>query len=253
MGIDGKIGHRNALSLLNRRLGKHFFWDGRVESLELQALEPIQNPDEMANTVDAVLARLRSDPEYVSDFDSAFGPTAKGDPQPSTTVTAENLGRAIASFERTLSTGPSAADLFRKGKYDSLTSSQRKGMWIFESRGRCWMCHSGDNLTDEEFHNTGVGFGDEPRDLGRYKVTHDDADRYRFKTPSLRGVALTAPYFYNGSAATLDDVVRFYNHGGSQDDPQLDSRIRPLNLSQEEAAALADFLRALTPEATADR
>jgi cytochrome c peroxidase len=103
-------------------------------------------------------------------------------------------------------------------------------------------------LTDEEFHNTGVSFGTANRDVGRYEFTKDPADRFRFKTPSLVGVALTAPYFHDGSAATLEDVVRFYNRGGAADDPQLDPRIRPLELDGPDVTALADFLRALSPE-----
>jgi cytochrome c peroxidase len=122
-------------------------------------------------------------------------------------------------------------------------------MWLFESRGRCWICHTGDNLSDELFHNTGVSFGTPQRDEGRYEVTRQPSDRFRFKTPSLRGVALTAPYFHDGSAATLEDVVRFYNRGGNPEDPGLDESMQPLKLTDEEVTALAEFLRALTPAA----
>lgn len=245
VGIGGKPGKRNAPSLLNRAYGSRQFWDGRAASLEAQALEPIRNPDELGSSVEEVLARLNESAQYRRQFAEAFGGAAAADPLP---ITAEQLASALAAFERTLLAGNSAADRFRHGEYAALSERQRLGMWLFESRGRCWSCHRGEQLSDEQFHNTGVGFAAADRDVGRAAVSGDDAERFRFKTPGLRGVALTPPYFHDGSAATLEEVVQFYNRGGAPDDPGLDPLLQPLNLTASEVAALADFLRALTPE-----
>ena len=118
-------------------------------------------------------------------------------------------------------------------------------MWIFDSRGKCWKCHSTKTFSDQEFHNTGVGFGQEDRDEGRMEFTKEPEDRFKFKTPGLRGVAETAPYMHDGSIATLREVVEFYNRGGSQDDPQLSDDIEPLNLSEEDIDNMVEFLKAL--------
>jgi cytochrome c peroxidase len=221
--------------LLNRAYGTSFFWDGRESTLEGQALRPIEDPAEMGSTLAAVLGRLRADSTYKVQFEAAF----------SDGVTAANLGRALASFERVLLRGDSAVDRFRRqGNTQALTQSERHGLWLYESKGRCWRCHSGANFTDETYHNTGVSWGKVPADLGRYAVTKKEADRGRFKTPTLRGVALTEPYMHDGSLATLEDVVEFYNRGGGAN-PNLDSALAPLNLSKDEVRDLVAFLKAL--------
>src|SRR5262249_32140621 len=134
-------------------------------------------------------------------------------------------------------------DRFRRnGSHDALNPSERAGLWIYESKGRCWRCHSGSNFTDEKFHNTGVGWGKE--DLGRFKMTREDTDRGKFKTPSLRGVTLTAPYMHDGSLKTLEDVVEYYNRGGNAN-PHLDPALAPLGLSKDEIRDLVTFLKAL--------
>ncbi len=250
IGVDGVQGNRNVPTILNRGLGKNFFWDGREVTLEQQALQPIINPKELASSLDAVIGRLKSDAAYVDLFHAAFGSATEKtevDSQPAVAVSPENLAKALACFERTLIVGNSAVDQFRASKYESLTARQRTGMWVFESRGRCWQCHSGDNLSDEQFHNTGVSFGIPDRDLGRYSITKTENDRFAMKTPTLRGVAQTAPYMHDGSVPTLRAVVEFYSNGGSPKDPNLDSRIKPLNLTEEEIVALTDFLEALSP------
>jgi cytochrome c peroxidase len=141
--------------------------------------------------------------------------------------------------------GDSAIDRFRAGDYAELASEERVGLWVFESKGRCWRCHSGANFSDESFHNTGVGAeGGVPLD-GRFAVTADEADRGRFKTPTLRGVAATAPYMHDGSLATLAEVVEFYRRGGNANE-HLDPLLQPLDLSDREAAALVAFLGALS-------
>jgi cytochrome c peroxidase len=237
IGIHGQKGRRNAPSLVNRVYGASFFWDGREASLEAQALRPIEDPLELGTKVDEVIARLKADATYAKLFAAAF-PDG---------VTAANLGRALASFQRALLVGDSRVDRFRAAQSVGFSEAERQGLWLFESKGRCWRCHSGNNLSDEQFHNTGVSWGKEPLDLGRFEVTKREEDRGRFKTPTLRGVALTAPYMHDGSLATLEDVIEFYNKGGVSN-PHLDPIMTPLKLSKEDVQHLVAFLRAFTPE-----
>jgi cytochrome c peroxidase len=159
-------------------------------------------------------------------------------------VTAENLGRALAAFERVLLSGDSPVDRFQAGHAAALTDSERRGFWIYESSGRCWRCHQGPNYTDEAFHNTGVAALQLQPDPGRFTVTGDESDRGKFKTPSLRGVSSSGPYMHDGSLATLRDVVEFYNRGGGKN-PRLDPIVCPLNLTAQDVDALVDFLKAL--------
>ncbi len=244
LGVRGQKGTRNAPSLFNIAYGTSFFWDGRAASLEEQALKPIESPQEMGNTLDEVTKRLVADPSYRTQFEAAF---ADG-------VTSKNLARAIASFERTLLFGASKPDAFKyDGEVDGMTPIERHGMWLFESRGRCWRCHSGRNFSDEQFHNTGVAWIKNaeaaPADLGRFTVTQRDADRGRFKTRSLRGVALTPPYMHDGSIATLEETVEFYNRGGGKN-ANLDPILEPLGLSADEVQSLVAFLKALSQSAS---
>ncbi len=234
-GIGGRRTTRNVPSLLNRVYGKSFFWDGREASLEAQALRPIERSSEMGGTVARVVKRLQADKDYAARFQAAF---ADG-------VTAENLAKALASFERVLLLGNSRVDRFRAGEVQALTESERHGLWLYESRGRCWRCHSGPNFTDEEFHNTGVGWGKEPVDLGRYAWTKKENDRGRFKTPTLRGLPATAPYMHDGSLKTLQEVVEFYNQGGNKN-PNIDPVLAPLHLSKDDVKDLVAFLKALS-------
>jgi cytochrome c peroxidase len=234
-GINGQRQRRRAPTLFNRAYGAAFFWDGRETRLEAQALKPIEDPAEMGAKVSDILSRLRADKNYRSAFASAFEDG----------VTAENLGRAVASFERVIMRGNSAVDRFRRlGEHAALTPQERHGLWLYESKAQCWRCHAGGNFTDESFHNTGVSWGKQPLDLGRVEVTHREADRGKFKTPTLRGVILTAPYMHDGSIGTLEEVIEFYNQGGGAN-PYRDPILRPLGLSQEEIRALVAFLKAL--------
>jgi cytochrome c peroxidase len=233
-GLGGRLTSRKAPTLFNRAFGIAFFWDGRERSLEAQALRPIEDPGEMGSRLADVVRRLQADAGYRTRFVAAF-PDG---------VTAANLGKALASFERVLLRGDSRVDRFRRGNAADLTPPQRHGLWLYESKGRCWRCHTGPNFTDEGFHNTGVSWGKEPPDLGRYQHTRREEDRGRFKTPTLRGVSLTKPYMHDGSLATLADVVEFYNRGGGAN-PHLDPALAPLGLSPEEVRALVAFLEAL--------
>lgn len=233
-GVNDTRGKRNAPSLFNVAYGKRFFWDGRAMSLEDQVRFPIENPAELGNKLPVVVARLKQKTDYVSQFRDAFG---EG-------VTGWNVARAIASFERTLLLGNSAVDRFRGGKAASLSDDQRQGLWLFESRGRCWRCHSGKNFSDEGFHNTGVGSERAMPDPGRQGISRRPADRGAFKTPTLRGVSRTAPYMHDGSIKTLRQVVEFYNKGGRRNE-NLDPLMQPLKLSDRELGFLVEFLKAL--------
>ena len=181
------------------------------------------------------MTRLQENKQYVAQFQAAF----------SDGVTSANLARALASFERVLLTGSTRIDRFRAGEVQALNENERHGLWLYESRGRCWRCHSGPNFTDEDFHNTGVSWGKTPADTGRHEVTGHEADRGRFKTPSLRGLTATAPYMHDGSMATLTDVVEFYSRGGVNN-PNLDPALAPLGLSKADARDLVAFLKALS-------
>jgi cytochrome c peroxidase len=234
-GIRGKALTRRAPTLLNRAFGTAFFWDGREDSLEKQALRPIADPDEMGSSVPDVLKRLEGAADYKALFQMAF---PEG-------VTAANLGRAIACFERVLLRGGSAVDRFRRnGEHAALTPAERHGLWLYESKGRCWRCHSGPNFSDERYHNTGVSWGKDPPDLGRFAVTRKETDRGKFKTPTLRGVALTAPYMHDASLKTLEEVVEFYNCAGGAN-PNRDPLLAPLELTRDEISDLVAFLKAL--------
>lgn len=235
VGIRGGKGTRNAPSILNRGFGTSFFWDGRSDSLEAQSLKPIEHPQELGHRVEQVVSSLAADNDYRALFEAAY----EGG------VSAESLSRALSSFERVLITGDSGFDRFIGGTYTAITEEQRKGMWVFESKGKCWSCHSGANFSDEDFHNTGVAFKQASPDEGRFLVTMQESDRRKFKTPTLRNVAETSPYMHDGSQKTLRDVVEFYNKGGS-DDPQKDRRMAPLRMSDEEMNHLVKFLEGLS-------
>ena len=247
IGLHGRVGERNAPSLLNKAYASHLFWDGRAESLEEQAISPLSNPKEMGSNIQDAIDRLRNNEEYVALFTAAF------DESDEPAIRAETIGKAIASFERTLLIGNSGVDQFRGANYEALNESARQGMWIFESRGKCWKCHSSKTFSDQEFHNTGVGFEQADRDVGRMEFTGKTEDRFKFKTPGLRGVAQTAPYMHDGSVATLREVVEFYNRGGAPDDPLLSEEIAPLKLSEEDIENLVEFLKALDTDGNPTR
>ena len=262
VGVGGQLTKRNAPSVLNRGYGQHFFWDGRAASLEKQAMGPLSSPAELGGDIPKVLKALKANQEYVTAFNEVFGPAdkkAEGESKPKgpnasasdsgqDSVTIDNVCKAIASFERSLVSGNAGVDRFRASEYSALNKMARQGMWIFESRGGCWKCHSGPNFTDEDFHNTGVSFGSAERDTGRFQFTGEDSDKFKFKTPSLRDVELTAPYMHDGSVKTLREVVEFYNKGGAPDDKRLDEDMKPLNLTEDEVGFLVEFLKALTGE-----
>jgi cytochrome c peroxidase len=235
VGIDGQLSERNAPSLLNRVLGEAFMWDGRAATLEQQIVLPIANPIEMDLGLEVAVSRLRESESYASLFETELG----GPPN------RERLAKALAEFVRSLTYGGTPHDQFREGHITAMTAQEQAGLWIYESRGRCWRCHTGANFSDETFHNTGIGVVDGIARDGRMGHTGDDADRGRFKTPTLRGLGDSAPYMHDGSLATLEEVVEFYRRGGN-DNPDLDRKMEPLHLSDRDAANLVAFLKAIT-------
>jgi len=276
VGLEGRTVKRNAPTLLNVGFLPRLFHDARESHLEQQVWSPLLAFNEMGNpSIGFVLDELAALPEYAPLFAAAF----PDEPQPTMTT----VGAALAAYERALVAGDSAFDRWRYGKEASaLSAAAQRGFELFTGKAGCSGCHlAGDEaalFTDHELHNTGVGYrrsmqpatsgtldvtvapGERlavpaasiaassetpPNDLGRYEVTLDPADRWRFRTPSLRNVALTAPYMHDGSLPTLDAVIAFYDGGGVANDG-LDPRIRPLGLSAAERAALRAFLESLT-------
>jgi cytochrome c peroxidase len=234
-GIGNKVGNRNSGTILDSAYMRYQFWDGRAESLEAQALGPIENPVEMGETLDHVVAKLNAIPEYRQQFRAVFG----------TDVTPDGIAKAIAAFERTVVSGPSPYDRYLAGDTAALSPAATRGLAVFRGKGGCTMCHSGYALSDQAFHNLGVGMDAARPDVGREAVTKNPADRGKFKTPGLRNVALTWPYLHDGSAKTLDDVLELYDRGGVPN-ANLDARMRPLHLTDAEQADLKAFLEALT-------
>lgn len=236
LGVGGKQGGRNAPPAMNAAYNHLQFWDGRAGSLEEQALGPIQNPIEMAETLPGVVKKLGAVPEYKKRFQEVFG----------TNVTAEGIARAIAAFERTLISTNSPFDRHVAGDKTALSDSAKRGLELFQGKARCVLCHNGPNFTDNKFHNIGVPqTGPLKEDLGRYAVTKRESDRGAFKTPSLRSVALTAPYMHTGGFKTLEEVMEFYNKGGEQV-PGKDVFMSALNLTDQEKKDLVELMKSLT-------
>jgi cytochrome c peroxidase len=237
-GVGHAKGTRNAPTVLNSAYSPLQFWDGRAKDLEDQALGPIQNPVEMQMTMPIALDRLQSIPAYMSQFQDVFG----------TGPSEENVAEAIAAFERTVVSRNSAFDRYVQGDYSAMSRAAVRGMQLFNGGAHCTACHSGPNFSDGRFHNLGIGYENgEFKDVGRYKVTNRPEDMGTFKTPSLRNVALTAPYLHDGSEKTLIDVIDLYNRGGVPN-PNLDRLMLPLSLTEREKADLAAFMEALTGE-----
>ncbi|HWE00512.1 MAG TPA: cytochrome c peroxidase [Bryobacteraceae bacterium] len=268
-GIHAQFGKRNAPTAMNAMFQQTFFLDGRAPSLEEQAKLPIVNPIEMGmKDGAAVTAKVASIPEYVSAFNAVFH-------QP---VSYDNIGRAIASFERTLVFGNSPFDRFIAGDANAMNESQRRGWTLFNGKGRCMSCHGFSStqpfFTDNRFHNIGIAahkanfvelavkarrmvetgnikqidelaIQTDLSELGRFLVTKNYADTGAFKTSALRNIALTAPYMHDGSLPTLWDVIDHYNKGGIQN-PFLDGGMQRLGLSENEIDDLVAFLGALT-------
>jgi len=227
VGVFGRQGTRNVPALINRGYGRAFFWDARVATLEEQVLRPIQDPDEMDLTLSEATTRIG--------------------------LSADELSLALASYVRSILSGNAPFDRYMNGERQALSAEQQRGLTLFRTKGNCVSCHVGPNFTDERLHNTGIAWrpsgGPGPAgrylDDGRFAVTRAEQDRGRFKTPTLREVSRTSPYMHDGSKATLEEVVTFYDEGG-RPNPNLDIEIRPLGLTPAERRALVGFLQSLS-------
>lgn len=244
VGVAGTPLKRHTPHLYNLAWSRTLFWDGRASSLEEQALAPIRNAEEMGLAGDAAAVKLRAIPSYAATFGEVFGKSG---------VSMSNIARALAAFERTLVSKDSPADRYAAGETTALSESAVRGRTLFFGRAMCSTCHGGPNFTDGLFHNTGVMGEDAGRAafdrVGEFQMRPYPFFQMRraFKTPGLRNVALTAPYQHDGSEASLEEVVSFYNKGGR--DPQSYGKaldIRPLNLTEGDLKDLVAFLEGLT-------
>lgn len=269
VGINGQMGGRNSPVSYNRIVSGPQFWDGRAASLEAQAVGPIANPIEMGNTHEKAVETIAGISGYAVQFRVIFGDDG---------VTIDNIGRAIATFERAIVTGPAPFDYYEAvrpflamkpddlellkeedaqlyAKYlavkaaadeHPMSASAIRGRDLFfAERSGCTACHAGANLTDEKYHNLGVGMDAEKPDLGRFEVSKDEKDKGAFKTPTIRNVALSAPYMHDGSQKTLEEVVEHYNKGGTPNQ-WLSTKIKKLDLKPEEKSDLVEFMKACT-------
>ncbi|MBS0211045.1 MAG: c-type cytochrome [Planctomycetes bacterium] len=262
IGVGGQQGGRNSPVAYNRILSDKQFWDGRAASLEEQAKGPIANPIEMANTHEICIKSLQEIEGYRIQFEKVFGE-----------LNIDNVAKAIASFERVIVSGPSkfdhlvdwetyaqlSADDLKEDHdlrvaYDRakagamanpISASAKRGRDLYFGKASCSACHVGPNLTDEKYHNIGVGMKVEKPDLGRSVISNNDKERGAFKTPTVRNVALSAPYMHDGSMKTLREVVDFYDRGG-EPNPNLDEKIKKLNLNEQEKQDLVAFMEACT-------
>lgn len=238
-GIKGFKGGRSAPVSFNRVYSKAQFWDGRAATLEDQSIGPFVNPIEhgFANH-DEMVAKMKKMPGYRKLFQDVFG----GE------ITIQDVGRAVASFQRTVLSGNSAVDKYDiGGDQNALSDSAKRGLELFRGKARCTRCHSGFNFTDEKFHNLGIGWNDNKVDLGRYMETKNPEDIGAFKTPTLREIARTAPYMHDGRFKTLEEVVKFYNQGGVKN-PHQDNTIIPLEMTDDEQQDLVAMLKSLNGE-----
>jgi cytochrome c peroxidase len=272
-GIGGRAGQRNSPTVLNARYNATQFWDGRAATLEQQAALPIVNSVEMGQpNLDAAVASIAAIPQYRQAFQSAFGTAPNG----------TDLVRAIAAYERTQVAFDSPFDHYIAGERDAIDPAARRGWELFNGRARCNKCHAlsdktrdTTNFTDNDFHNIGVlivrhnvvALAKQARQmlasadaaavdraaiqtdmsaLGRFLVTKKESDIAAFKTPNLRTLLLTAPYFHDGSQATLWDVIDHYNKGAGLNNPYLDEDIVPLALDERDIDDLVAFMASLT-------
>jgi len=265
LGIQGQMGGRNSPVSYNRILSDKQFWDGRADSLEAQAIGPIANPIEMGFTHDGCVECLKGNKIYAYEFGKVFGG-----------ITIEAVGQALASFERAIVTGASPFDYNEvfaplskldpadldddealKAKYEKaaadakahpMSEAAKRGRELFfGQKAGCTACHVGPNLSDEKYHNLGVGMDKPEPDLGRHVISKDDKEKGAFKTPTIRNVALSAPYMHDGSQKTLEEVVDWYAKGGHPN-PSLSDKIKKLDLTDQDKKDLVEFMMACTGE-----
>ena len=238
IGVGGGVGGRQSPTVYNTGLNHVQFWDGRARSLEEQAIGPIHNPVEMAETHEHVVAKLGKIKGYQQQFRAVFG----------TDVNLQGIAEAIAAYERTVLSTNSAFDKYVLGAQKAMDEAAVRGLALFKGKARCILCHNGPNFTDNQFHNLGVPqVGPMKEDLGRFAVSRAEKDRGAFKTPTIRSITETAPYMHDGAFKTLEEVVEFMDQGGGSN-PNLSPLVKPLNLTAEEKSDLVAFLKALAGE-----
>jgi cytochrome c peroxidase len=235
-GVNNAVGFRNSPTLANLGYHPYLFRDGGATTLETQILAPIEDEREMNFSIPEAVARMKkikgynelAQKAYQRDFDVYV------------------LTRAIAAFERTLISGNSRYDQYKNGKTSVLNASEKRGMDLFFSnKTQCSQCHSGFDFTDYDFKN--IGLFETYADSGRERITLIPADKGKFKTPTLRNIAVTAPYMHDGCLNTLEEVIEHFNLGG-KNHPNKDDLIKPLNLTQQEKTDLVNFMKSLTDE-----
>jgi cytochrome c peroxidase len=235
--VDGGDGARNSPTIINSGYYTTNFWDGRADSLEEQALGPIENPEEMNQPLSELLNELNAIKGYQELFATAF---PEG-------ITEQNIAKALAAFQRLIVVTDTPYDQFLKGDTNALTDSELRGLNLFAGKAFCSTCHNGENLSDNNFYNIGIN----TEDVGRFAVTGDEGDMGRIRTPSLYGITHTAPYMRDGSLATLEEVIDYYNRGGDGH-PNTSFFIKqfmsPLGLTDEEKVDLLAFLNVLGGE-----
>jgi cytochrome c peroxidase len=234
---SAKAKKRNTPTILNSGYGLTQGWAGQKKSLEDISQGLVESTDHMGVGFDDVLKRVSAYQEYVARFDKAY---------PGEGITGKSIGRALAAYQRTVVSGMAPFDRWLAGDSAALGASAQRGFEVFQQQGRCAGCHSGFNFSDNGFHNIGLKpASEESPDLGRFGVLKLPAMKGAFKTPTLRDVALTAPYMHDGRHKTLEEVVEHYDRGGDRTENQ-SADVRPLNLSPQDKADLVAFLRGLT-------
>lgn len=248
-GHNRQTGKRNSPSLLNIGYHSVFFWDGRAVSLENQALGPITDPVEMAATETISIKNIKKIKGYKPYFREAFGDEK---------ITIERILKAIATYERTITSKKSKFDSFIEGKSDIFTDEEVIGLHLFRTKAGCINCHNTPLFSNQKFHNVGLSYyGRTFEDLGKYNITHKKEDVGKFKTPSLREIGRTAPYMHNGLMPNLEGIIEMYNAGmprvkpkeNQKNDslfPVTDPLLKKLNLTKKEQNALKAFLLTLS-------
>lgn len=235
-GIDGKIGTRNTLALINLAWNKDFMWDGGVNSIEVQAINPITNPDEMDEKLENVIAKLQNSSKYRALFTKAFGDDK---------VNSQRLLKALAQYTVMLKSSNSKYDKVMR-KEEDYNKREQRGYDIFKSN--CASCHKEPLFRDDKFENNGLAIDTTLNDLGRIKITQKKQDYLRFKIPTLRNIQFTFPYMHDGRFKTLTEVVKHYNSLGH--DKNLPKELaKPMNLSDNDRVDLVLFLTTLTDTA----
>lgn len=237
-GIGGQFGERNSPTVINAAYATSQFWDGRAATLEEQSLGPIENPIEMGHQLDAMIQDLSKVQGYNDRFQKVFG----------TPINKEGIAKAIAAFERTVLSGNSPYDRYEAGDKSALNKVQQHGLALFEEN--CATCHTPPLFSNYRFYNAGVSADKKKADEGRMAVTKKKQDMGKFRVPALREVAKTAPYFHDGSVATLDKAVALMA-GGGVDNPRLSAQlkaIREAELSEQDCGDIVEFLKGLSGE-----